>query len=83
VSAANRSAISLRVDDSRARCCARGCGSSSRRTPRGVRDAGATGPGGSGMRGDKRRTVRTQDDQVVDTITGRSWRFKDYERGAW
>jgi hypothetical protein len=35
------------------------------------------------MRGDKRRTVRTQDDQVVDTITGRSWRFKDYERGDW
>ena len=38
---------------------------------------------GSGMRGDKRRTVRTQDDQVVDSITGRSCRFKDHERGAW
>lgn len=38
---------------------------------------------GSGMRGDKRRTVRTQDDQVVDAISGRSWRFKDYERGIW
>ena len=38
---------------------------------------------GSGMRGDKRRTVRVQDDSVVDHETGRSWRFKDYERGNW
>jgi peptide chain release factor 1 len=38
---------------------------------------------GSGMRGDKRRTIRTQDDQVNDHVTGRSWRFKDYERGNW
>jgi peptide chain release factor 1 len=49
----------------------------------GARDAARRVQIGSGMRGDKRRTVRTQDDQVVDTITGRSWRFKDYERGAW
>jgi peptide chain release factor 1 len=49
----------------------------------GARDAARRAQVGSGMRGDKRRTVRTQDDQVVDTITGRSWRFKDYERGAW
>ena len=49
----------------------------------GVRDAARRVQVGSGMRGDKRRTVRTQDDQVVDSITGRSWRFKDYERGAW
>lgn len=49
----------------------------------GARDAARRAQVGSGMRGDKRRTVRTQDDQVADTITGRSWRFKDHERGAW
>lgn len=38
---------------------------------------------GSGMRGDKRRTIRVQDDVVVDHQTGRTWRFKDYVRGAW
>lgn len=38
---------------------------------------------GSGQRGDKRRTVRVLDDSVVDHQTGRSWRFKDYRRGAW
>lgn len=38
---------------------------------------------GSGMRGDKRRTIRVQDDTVVDHETGRTWRFKDYVRGAW
>lgn len=38
---------------------------------------------GSGMRGDKRRTIRAQDGQVVDHVTGRSWRFKDYVRGLW
>lgn len=38
---------------------------------------------GSGMRGDKRRTIRFQDGQVVDHITGRKWRLKDYLRGEW
>ena len=38
---------------------------------------------GSGMRGDKRRTIRVQDDAVLDHETGRTWRFKDYLRGAW
>ena len=38
---------------------------------------------GSGQRGDKRRTIRVLDDSVVDHETGRSWRFKDYRRGAW
>ncbi len=38
---------------------------------------------GSGMRGDKRRTVREQDGTVVDHETGRTWRFRDYVRGAW
>ena len=38
---------------------------------------------GSGMRGDKRRTIRTQDDSVHDHITGRRWRLRDYLRGEW
>jgi peptide chain release factor 1 len=36
---------------------------------------------GTGMRGDKRRTIRCQDDVVVDHPTGRTWRFSDYARG--
>lgn len=38
---------------------------------------------GSGMRGDKRRTVREQDDTVVDHETGRTWRYREYRRGNW
>lgn len=38
---------------------------------------------GSGMRGDKRRTVRAQDGTVLDHLTGRTWRLRDYERGDW
>ncbi|MEO8703794.1 MAG: peptide chain release factor-like protein [Kofleriaceae bacterium] len=38
---------------------------------------------GSGMRGDKRRTIRVQDDSVTDHLTGRTWRYRDYIRGAW
>lgn len=38
---------------------------------------------GSGMRGDKRRSIRTQDDQVTDHVDGRTWRFKAYVRGDW
>ncbi len=38
---------------------------------------------GSGMRGDKRRTIRAQDDSVLDHLTGRTWRLRDYRRGAW
>jgi len=38
---------------------------------------------GSGMRGDKRRTVREQDGVVVDHETGRTWRLRDYVRGDW
>lgn len=38
---------------------------------------------GSGMRGDKRRTIRCQDGSVVDHVTGRTWRYRDYERGEW
>ena len=38
---------------------------------------------GSGQRGDKRRTIAVQRDSVFDHVTGRSWRFADYERGKW
>lgn len=38
---------------------------------------------GSGMRGDKRRTIRCQDGRVDDHVTGRSWRLKEYLRGEW
>lgn len=38
---------------------------------------------GSGQRGDKRRTVAVQRDSVVDHVTGRAWRFADYQRGKW
>ena len=38
---------------------------------------------GSGMRGDKRRTIRVQDGQVTDHVDVRNWRFKSYERGDW
>lgn len=38
---------------------------------------------GSGMRGDKRRTIREQDGQVTDHVLGKKWRLKDYLRGNW
>lgn len=38
---------------------------------------------GSGMRGDKRRTIRVQNDEVVDHVSGKRWKYKDYSRGNW
>jgi peptide chain release factor 1 len=38
---------------------------------------------GSGMRGDKIRTYRSQDDQVNDHRTGQRWRLQDWIRGIW
>lgn len=38
---------------------------------------------GSGMRGDKRRTVRCQEGVVNDHLTGRVISLRDYERGEW
>jgi peptide chain release factor 1 len=38
---------------------------------------------GSGMRGDKRRTIRVQDGIVVDHILGKRWSLKQYQRGEW
>ena len=37
---------------------------------------------GSGMRGDKRRTYRFQDDAVVDHVTGKKARCSDVMRGS-
>jgi peptide chain release factor 1 len=48
-----------------------------------VRAANRRAQVGSGMRGDKRRTIRCQDGQVTDHFTGKTWRFKEYERGNW
>lgn len=36
---------------------------------------------GSGMRGDKRRTIRVRDDVVRDHITGQRWSYRAYARG--
>lgn len=38
---------------------------------------------GSGQRGDKIRTIRTQDGVVTDHVTGKKWALKDYMRGDW
>jgi peptide chain release factor 1 len=47
------------------------------------RNATRRGQLGTGMRGDKRRTIRQQEGTVVDHATGKSWRYRDYERGDW
>lgn len=38
---------------------------------------------GSGQRGDKRRTIRVQDGQVHDHLTGRRWKLDKYLSGDW
>ena len=38
---------------------------------------------GSGMRGDKRRTIRVQDGTVHDHVTRQRWGLRDYMRGSW
>ncbi|MCP3136957.1 peptide chain release factor-like protein [Pyxidicoccus xibeiensis] len=38
---------------------------------------------GTGMRGDKVRTVRERDGQVTDHRTGHRLRLEDYRRGSW
>lgn len=38
---------------------------------------------GTGMRGDKRRTIRQQDGTVKDHITGQQWKYSDYIKGNW
>lgn len=60
----------------RARLLARG-----REERRAARDAARREQAGSGMRGDKRRTVRCQDAIVTDHVTGQRWSLRDYLRG--
>lgn len=38
---------------------------------------------GCGARGDKRRTIREQHNEVVDHLTGKRWSFEKYVRGIW
>jgi peptide chain release factor 1 len=38
---------------------------------------------GSGQRGDKIRTYRSQDDRVTDHRTGKTWSLKSWARGEW
>lgn len=38
---------------------------------------------GTGMRGDKRRTIQCQNDIVTDHITNKQWKLKDYLKGNW
>jgi peptide chain release factor 1 len=38
---------------------------------------------GSGMRGDKRRTIQVQHNIVKDHVDGRMWRYEDYRNGKW
>lgn len=47
------------------------------------RDAKRKAQVGSGMRGDKIRTYREQDDRVTDHRTGQTWKLKAWRRGDW
>jgi hypothetical protein len=38
---------------------------------------------GTGMRGDKRRTIACQRGTVEDHVTGRQWRLGEYLAGRW
>jgi peptide chain release factor 1 len=38
---------------------------------------------GTGMRGDKVRTYRSQDDRVTDHRTGKTWKLSKWSRGEW
>jgi peptide chain release factor 1 len=45
------------------------------------RESTRKGQVGSGMRGDKRRTIRMQDDQVVDHVLNKKMKASKYIRG--
>ena len=38
---------------------------------------------GCGARGDKRRTYREKDNQVIDHVTGQTWKYKKWIKGQW
>ena len=48
-----------------------------------VRNSSRQAQIGCGMRGDKRRTIRVQDNQVTDHELGRTMTYKDYAKGNW
>jgi peptide chain release factor 1 len=48
-----------------------------------VRAADRRAQVGSGMRGDKRRTIRMQDGQVHDHVLGKRWSLDKYLTGDW
>lgn len=48
-----------------------------------IRNAERRAQAGSGMRGDKVRTYREQDDRVTDHRTGKTWSLAGWLRGAW
>ena len=50
---------------------------------RNKRDSSRRDQVGTGMRGDKVRTYRTQDDRVTDHRTGRTWKLSRWIRGEW
>ncbi|HXU72233.1 MAG TPA: peptide chain release factor-like protein [Polyangia bacterium] len=49
----------------------------------GARDVERRAQKGSGMRGDKRRTIRVQDGIVTDHVLGVRWPLRAYLRGEW
>jgi peptide chain release factor 1 len=50
---------------------------------KGTKDSLRRNQVGSGMRGDKVRTYRTQDDRVTDHRSGRTWKLSKWVRGEW
>jgi peptide chain release factor 1 len=46
-----------------------------------ARDADRKNQAGTGMRGDKIRTYRTQDDQITDHRTGEKWKLSKWMKG--
>ena len=50
---------------------------------RGAREHDRRAQVGSGMRGDKRRTIRVQDGIVTDHVLGVRWPLRGYLRGEW
>lgn len=50
---------------------------------KGARAAKRKSQVGSGMRADKRRTIRVQDGTVTDHLLNKKWNLKDYLRGNW
>ncbi len=48
-----------------------------------VRDSNRKTQIGSGQRGDKVRSYRTQDDQITDHRTGQKWRLSSWMKGEW